>query len=163
MTLIFFTAILTAIPVVAQSPSAAVTTDPPIDVTHKARMEVVHIPTHGLNINGVFYLAAGAGPHATLVFFHGLPGNEQNLDLAQAIRRAGWNVLTLHYRGSWGSPGMYSYRHLLEDGTAATAFVRNPANARAYNIDIDRVVLAGHSTAASLPLSQPPKPLDCAD
>jgi pimeloyl-ACP methyl ester carboxylesterase len=34
----------------------------------------------------------------------------------------------------------------LEDGAAATAFVRNPANARAYNIDIDRVVLAGHST-----------------
>jgi hypothetical protein len=71
MTLIFFTAVLTAIPVVAQSPSAAVTADPAIDVTHKARMEVVHIPTHGLNINGVFYLAAGAGPHATLVFFTG--------------------------------------------------------------------------------------------
>jgi uncharacterized protein len=57
----------------------------------------------------------------------------------------GWNVLTLHYRGSWGSPGVYSYRHLLEDGAAATAFVRNPANARAYNIDIDRVILAGRS------------------
>lgn len=94
MTWIFFTAILTAIPVMAQSPSAAVTADPPIDVTHKARMEVVHIPTHGLHINGVFYLAAGAGPHATRVLFHGLPGNEQNLDLAQAIRRAGWNPAT---------------------------------------------------------------------
>ena len=35
-----------------------------------------------------------------MILFHGLPGNEQNLDLAQAIRRANWNVLTLHYRGS---------------------------------------------------------------
>jgi len=34
-----------------------------------------------------------------VILFHGLPGNEQNLDLAQAIRRANWNVLTLHYRG----------------------------------------------------------------
>jgi predicted alpha/beta-fold hydrolase len=43
-----------------------------------------------------------------VILFHGLPGNEQNLDLAQAIRRANWNVLTLHYRGSLGSPGTYS-------------------------------------------------------
>jgi predicted alpha/beta-fold hydrolase len=37
-----------------------------------------------------------------VILFHGLPGNVQNLDLAQAIRRANWNVLTLHYRGSLG-------------------------------------------------------------
>ena len=39
---------------------------------------------------------------------HGLPGNERNLDLAQAIRRAGWDVLTFTYRGAWGSPGDFS-------------------------------------------------------
>ena len=60
MTLIFLTAILTAMPAVAQSPPAAVTADPPVDVTHKARMEVVHIPTDGLHINGVLYLARQA-------------------------------------------------------------------------------------------------------
>ncbi|MDO8912512.1 MAG: hypothetical protein Q8N10_08825 [Phenylobacterium sp.] len=32
-------------------------------------------------------------------------GNEKNLDLAQAVRRAGWNAVTFNYRGSWGSPG----------------------------------------------------------
>jgi acetyl esterase/lipase len=121
-------------------------TDPPHDAVHPARMEVVHIPTHGLKINGVFYLASGVGPHPTMVFFHGMPGNEQNLDLAQAVRRQGWNVLTLHYRGSWGSPGTYSYPHLIEDGVAALAFVRSPANVAAYGIDPGRIVLAGHSS-----------------
>ena len=48
---------------------------------------------------------AGAGRRPTVVLLHGLPGNEKNLDLAQAIRRAGWNVVTFNYRGSWGSPG----------------------------------------------------------
>ena len=57
----------------------------------------------------------------TVVLLHGLPGNEQNLDLAQAIRRAGWNVLTLHYRGAWGSPGQFSLQHVLEDADAAVA------------------------------------------
>ncbi|MFD3266336.1 hypothetical protein [Phenylobacterium ferrooxidans] len=32
-------------------------------------------------------------------------GNEKNLDLAQAVRRAGWNAAAFNYRGSWGSPG----------------------------------------------------------
>jgi len=76
---------------------------------------------------------------------HGFPGNEQNLDLAQAIRRAGWNVLTMHYRGSWGSPGVFSIAHVLEDVDAAVAFVRQPEVATKYGIDTHRIVLGGHS------------------
>ncbi|MDB5397978.1 MAG: alpha/beta fold hydrolase [Rhodospirillales bacterium] len=121
-------------------------TDPPRDTAHPARMEVVHIPSHDARMNGVLYLAAGAGPHPTLVFFHGLPGNEQNLDLAQGVRRLGWNVLTLHYRGSWGSSGTYSYSHLVEDGVAALEFVRDTGTASQFGIDPRRIVLVGYST-----------------
>jgi predicted alpha/beta-fold hydrolase len=67
-------------------------------------MTVLHIPSHGLPINGVVYQAAGAGLHPTIVICHGLPGNEKNLDLAQAVRRAGWNAVTFNYRGSWAVP-----------------------------------------------------------
>jgi hypothetical protein len=38
---------------------------------------------------------------------HGLPGNEKHLDLAQAVRRAGWLAVTFNYRGSWGSQGVF--------------------------------------------------------
>ena len=128
----------------AQTP-AAITRDPPVDRAHRAAMAVVHIPTHGVLVNGVLYEAAGAGPHPTMVLLHGLPGNEQNLDLAQAVRRAGWNVLTLHYRGSWGSPGAFSFTHVFEDAQAALDFIRSPANLRTYAVDPRRVVVAGHS------------------
>ncbi len=121
-------------------------TDPPRDAQAPARMEVVHIPSHGARLNGVLYLAAGSRPHPTMILFHGLPGNEQNLDLAQAVRRTGWNVLTLHYRGAWGSPGVYSYTHQIEDGLAALAFVRGAKSVEDYRIDPTRIVLAGHST-----------------
>ena len=124
----------------------AVMRDPPRDAAHPARMAVVHIPSHGVEINGLLYLASGAGLHPLMIFFHGMPGNEQNLDVAQAVRRSGWNVLTLHYRGSWGSPGTYSYTHLLEDGAAAVAFARDPKNANDYSIDTHSIVLTGHST-----------------
>ncbi len=87
-----------------------------------------------------------------------MPGAEQNLDLAQAVRRLGWNVLTLHYRGSWGSPGRYSYVHLVEDGVAVVRFVQDPANAARYGVDPRRLVLAGHSSEGFV--APPPGPGD---
>jgi hypothetical protein len=66
----------------AQSVPGAIFTDPPPDKAHPAKMTVVHIPIHGLLINGVVYQASGAGLHPTIVICHGLPGNEKNLDLA---------------------------------------------------------------------------------
>jgi uncharacterized protein len=124
---------------------AAIFTDPPADAAHPPRMEVLHIPSGGVEINGVAYLAGGAGPHPTVVLLHGLPGNEKNLDLAQAIRRAGWNVVTFNYRGSWGSPGTFSFEGNLADAKAVLAYVREPANAQNLQIDTRKLVLAGHS------------------
>ncbi len=129
----------------AQQLPAAISTDPPHDAAHPARMEVLHIPSGGVSINGVAYLASGAGAHPTLVLLHGLPGNEKNLDLAQAVRRAGWNAITLNYRGSWGSPGVFRFANNLEDAAAALAFIRGPEQARRLGIDTRRIVLGGHS------------------
>ena len=129
----------------AQPLPASIVSDPPQDKAHPAGMSAFALPTHGVMINAVLYTAAGAGPHPTVLLLHGLPGNEQNLDLAQAIRREGWNVLTLHYRGSWGSPGQYSFTHCLEDAVTALAWLRDPANDAAHQIDASRLVVMGHS------------------
>lgn len=127
----------------AQSVPPAIFTDPPADKAHPAKMTVIHIPTHGLLINGVVYSPTGAGPHPTIVICHGLPGNEKNLDLAQAVRRAGWTAVTFNYRGSWGSPGNFRFAQNLEDANAVLAYLR--ANAATLDIDTERMVLAGHS------------------
>ncbi|HLZ75602.1 alpha/beta hydrolase family protein [Phenylobacterium sp.] len=124
---------------------AAIFTDPPADKAHPARMEVLHIPSGGVEINGVAYLAGGAGVHPTVVLLHGLPGNEKNLDLAQAIRRAGWNVITFNYRGSWGSPGSFSFEGNLADAKAVLAYVRAPEHAKFLGVDTGKLVIAGHS------------------
>jgi pimeloyl-ACP methyl ester carboxylesterase len=137
--------LLSAAALPAQPVSPLVYTDPPRDTANPARMEVLHIPSGEVRINGVAYLAAGAGAHPTLVLAHGLPGNEKNLDLAQAVRRAGWNAVTFNYRGSWGSPGSFRFAQNLEDAAAVLAFLRDTANARRLGIDTGRLVLAGHS------------------
>ena len=112
---------------------------------HPARMEVLHIPSGGVEINGVAYLASGPGLHPTLVICHGWPGNEKNLDLAQAVRRAGWNAVTFNYRGSWGSPGSFRFAQNPEDARAVLAFLRDPANAAKLGVDPEQIAIAGHS------------------
>lgn len=132
------------------APSAAqvapsIYSDPEQDPKHPASMEVLQIPIGGVKINGLAYTAAGPGPHPTMVLFHGLPGNEKNLDLAQAVRRAGWNVITMNYRGSWGSPGTFGFKNSLEDARAVLVYLREPATASALQVDTSRLVVAGHS------------------
>ena len=129
----------------AQSVPSAIFSDPPADAAHPAAMAVLHIPSHGLLINGIVYQPAGAGLHPTLLICHGLPGNEKNLDLAQAVRRAGWNAVTFNYRGSWGSPGNYRFAQNPEDADAVLAYLRDPANAARLGIDPKRIAIAGHS------------------
>jgi pimeloyl-ACP methyl ester carboxylesterase len=140
-----FAAVLSAASAVAQSVPASIYTDPPADAAHPAAMAVLHIPSHGVLINGIVYQPSGAGRHPTMVICHGLPGNEKNLDLAQAVRRAGWNAVTFNYRGSWGSPGNYRFAQNIEDGRAVLAYLRDPANAARLGVDTKRMVLAGHS------------------
>ncbi|APZ97798.1 alpha/beta hydrolase [Sphingopyxis sp. QXT-31] len=124
---------------------AAIYTDPPADKEHPAAMEVIHIPSGRVEINGIAYVAAGAGPHPTVILCHGLPGNEKSLDLAQAMRRAGWTVIAFNYRGSWGSPGHYRFAQNLEDAAAVLAFARDPAHAAKLRVDPARLVIMGHS------------------
>jgi acetyl esterase/lipase len=103
------------------------------------------LPSHGDMLFGIFYLAAGSGPHPTAILFHGFPGYEQNLDIAQYLRAHGWNVLAMHYRGSWGVKGDFSFEHCVEDADTQVNFILDPANARKYGIDVHRVIVIGHS------------------
>lgn len=133
-----------AAPAIESIPRAVIA-DPLPDAKFPARMEVIHVPSGGVQINGVVYVASGEGPHPAFVFFHGLPGNEKNLDLAQAVRRAGWTVVTVNYRGSWGSPGNFRFAQNLEDAQATLAFIRSPDNAKRLSIDPARIAIGGHS------------------
>ncbi|MFZ2235208.1 MAG: alpha/beta fold hydrolase, partial [Dokdonella sp.] len=108
-------------------------------------MQSMQIPSHGALMNALVYVAAGTGPHPAVILLHGFPGNERNLDLAQEMRRAGWDVLYFNYRGSWGTPGDFSFTHGIEDTAAAIAYLRQPEVAKVLRLDPTSIVLIGHS------------------
>lgn len=138
--------------VLAGRPAAAgpVGADPAPDASARAGMEELTIDSHGAALYGVFYRAAGTGPHGTVVLLHGFPGFEQNEDLAQVLRRAGWNAVLFHYRGAWGSQGEYSFSHCIEDVQAVLAYLRTPAIAARLRVDPQQLVLVGHSVGGVL-------------
>ena len=124
---------------------AALAADQRADAAVPARMDAVRIPSGDAAMNAIVYTPGGSGSHPALVLFHGFPGNEQNLDLAQAARRAGFVVLTLHYRGSWGGPGTFSFANVTADGISAVDWLIASARLARYHIDPQQVSVAGHS------------------
>jgi dienelactone hydrolase len=111
------------------------------------------ILSDGDRMTGLIYQAAGAGPHPTVLLLHGYPGNEKNLDVVQALRRQGWNVLFFHYRGAWGSQGEFSFRGAEQDVQAVLAYMRDADNAAALRIDPQKLSIVGHSMGGHMALA----------
>ena len=143
---------LVAAPVTAQTRDP-VTTDPVVrDRAFPTSTQELSFRSGDARLNGFMYVAQGKEPHPTIVLLHGYPGNERNLDLAQAMRRAGMNVLYFNYRGSWGSGGDFTFANAQEDVAAAVRWLRTPEIATKYHVDPRRVALVGHSMGAWLAL-----------
>jgi ribonuclease BN (tRNA processing enzyme)/pimeloyl-ACP methyl ester carboxylesterase len=132
-------------PLAAQTTPAAVVADPPVEKESAPGLAILAVPSHGVDLDAWLYLASGAGPHGTVILPHGLPGYEMSGDLAQSIRRAGWNVVLFHYRGTWGAGGAFSQSSAIEDTAEVVRFLRDPVNAAKYHADAERLVLIGHS------------------
>lgn len=137
-------------PLWAQTTPTAVVADPPVDTKFPPTLAGITVPSLGVDMDATLYLASGAGLHGTVLLLRGLPGYESNIDLAQSIRRAGWNVLLFHYRGTWGTAGMFSQSAAIEDTAEAVRFLRDPANAAKYRSDPQRLVVVGHSMGGFL-------------
>lgn len=122
-----------------------ISSDPPRDPRFPPSAAAPTIRSGGEDIFGLLYTAQGKGPHPTMLFLHGFPGNEKNLDLVQIFRRAGFNTMFFSYRGAWGSHGSFSFSNVLEDSLAAVDFLRSDEARRQYAVDGERIVLVGHS------------------
>ena len=75
-------ALVTTEPLRAQEMPTAVVSDPPVDKNFPPALATITVPSHGVDVDATFYLAAGAGQHGTVLLLHGLPGYEHNGDLA---------------------------------------------------------------------------------
>lgn len=117
-----------------------------------ATMRAISFESNGSKLVGTIFLAEGEELHPTLLLLHGFPGNETNFDIAHSARRAGWNVVIFHFRGTWGSEGLFSWGNAIEDTKAAVEFLRLHSCMEEFKVDKDNIVLAGHSMGGFISL-----------
>ncbi|MBQ6000731.1 MAG: alpha/beta fold hydrolase [Clostridia bacterium] len=119
----------------------------PIDVEpgYEPYLYSIPYPSGGVRVNGLLMTAGGREKSPLVVVLHGFPGTERNLDVAQALRMAGCNVAFFHYRGAWGSPGGFSFTHVLEDPHNVIEYFKQPEIAEQYRIDVNNIFVIGHS------------------
>lgn len=122
------------------------------DKDFPAGMEELQIPSGDVKIYGFIYIANGAGPHPTLVFIHGNPGNERNLDLAQNLRKVGYNVVYFDFRGSWGSKGKFTFENNIADTKAVIDYISSEQNSNRLRIDTAKIAIFGHNTGGAIGL-----------
>ena len=102
----------------------------------------VAVDVGGARTNARLHLGAALDARPAVLLLHAFPG-PADLGVAAALCAAGVHVLVLHYRGTWGSGGTFSWANAEEDARAAVALLR--ARAAEWRIDAARLAVVGHS------------------
>ena len=112
------------------------------------------IDIDGDSIAGYALIASGITPKETVLLVAGYPGNDNNFDIAQAIRRSGKNVIHFNHRGAWGSQGEYNYSNCLEDIEKLIVYFSQPNVADDLRINPKIFTLLGRSYGGGIALIQ---------
>lgn len=126
---------------------------PSLSVAIPASITELTIDSHNKRLPGLIYQPAGEGPHPTVIFLHGYPGNEKNLDVAQAMRSEGWNAVYFNYRGAWGAEGQFSFVNSEQDVQSVIRFLQADVNASRLRVDPKRIALVGHSMGGHMAIA----------
>jgi len=103
------------------------------------------INIEGDSIASYALIASGHTAKETVILLAGYPGNDNNFDIAQEIRRQGRNVILFNHRGAWGSQGVYSYFNCLEDVEFLVNYFSKEEISAELRVDQDSFILLGRS------------------
>jgi acetyl esterase/lipase len=117
-----------------------------------ATADITYLTANGYDSKLDIYARRGATtPQPTVVYFHGgfwAAGSKENaLFSLFPWMEMGWNVVNVEYRLAKVAPAPAA----VEDGLCALRFLA--ANAKTYNIDVNRIVTYGESAGGHLALT----------
>lgn len=124
------------------------------DPTYPAFNQELIIDILGDSVAGYAFVANDSTLKETVILIQGYPGNDNNFDLAQALRRNGLNVIHFNHRGAWGSQGTYLYSNCLLDVDEIIAHISKSDVAKKLRVDTDRINLIGRSFGGGIALIQ---------
>jgi pimeloyl-ACP methyl ester carboxylesterase len=114
----------------------------------------ISFQSEGHSIKGLFYPSTTQGNIYTVILLHGFPGSEGDvLGQGQSLSKAGLNVLTFNYSGTFQSEGVQNFETPLRDIKSAFDLLHQPDMMMKYQIDTTRIILIGYCYGGSMALN----------
>src|SRR5215207_3326723 len=111
-----------------------------------AQTITMSIPSGDAAVRARFFPSGKAAPIATLLIAPGWGGDSTDASgMGAALSARGVNVLLINFRGVQQSGGTFTYANALADFGAALRWLRDPAMAKQFRIDSQRLVLGGNN------------------
>lgn len=107
----------------------------------------IEVPSQGDTLRGFIRVAAGPGPHLTVVQLQGFPGAERPT-LPATMQAEGFNGVGFMFRGNRRSSGFFTVEGTIDDARAMLAYLRTDSIARRFRIDPARLVVVGASSGS---------------
>jgi alpha/beta superfamily hydrolase len=102
----------------------------------------IEVKSHGVTMRATLFVAAGPGPHATLVSLKGFPGGNSTT-LQAFLQSKGFNAIAINFRGQQESDGTYDVTGTPADAAAFISFLRSDSAQRRFRIDPRRIGVSG--------------------
>lgn len=107
----------------------------------------IEVKSQGVTLRATLFVAAGPGPHATLVSLKGFPGGNSTA-LQAFLQSKGFNAIAINFRGQQESDGTYDVAGTPADAAAFITFLRSDSARRRFRIDPRRIGVNGSSAGS---------------
>jgi len=116
--------------------------------------EAFRIEHEGIELQCYFHRATGEGPFPTIILLQGwASGNEDSLQIGAALAGSGINSFTIHYRGTYLSEGVFTFKDLLKDLDFIYYLLITERYQKKYKIDTTKIIIGGHSFGGGISLT----------
>ncbi len=116
--------------------------------------EAFRIEHEGIGLQCYFHSATGEGPFPTILLLQGgQSGGTDSLQIGANLAKSGINSITLHYRGTYLSEGVHTFKEIFKDVDYLFGLLHTEEFQKKYNIDSTKIILGGYSFGSAVSMT----------
>jgi dienelactone hydrolase len=116
--------------------------------------EAFRIENEGIALQCYFHRATGEGPFPTIILLQGwASGGTDARQIGATLAGSGINSFTFHYRGTYLSEGVFTFKDLFKDLDFINNLLKTEEFQNKYRIDTSKIIMGGHSFGGAMSLT----------
>lgn len=116
--------------------------------------EAFRIKHEGIELQCYFHRATGEGPFPTIFLLQGwASGGTDSRQIGATLAGSGINSITIHYRGTYLSEGVFTYKDLFKDLDFIYNLLKTEKFQKKYEIDTSKIIMGGHSFGGAISMT----------